>query len=510
MISTRSSLIVALMLGAASADAAQTLSLQGWYQYSNSDFTIVSQMGQSDTVDWASRLNQFIHAMRGRLPGDEKGLGPYTLVLFNSKGDLWDAAPLRDNGSPSLYLGAFSRSGGWGAIAATSERGSSENTQRMIFGTCVDWLLSADHRHRPRALEQGFNEVYGAYVIDYGKEIFGRPIRGRTTILQRAVNHPLENGERFLKVEDLLSVNDMNVVADRHGEPMFNLESWAFAHFLLFSKDMAPERGMDRLLDAFGRRLSPHDALESAFGEGAKTINSRFQNYILGGDFYEVAAPIEDAPLGTPPAPADQALVASTLARLEVSARRLDAARSYAEQAVRLGPNDPGPREALAQVDYFSHHDADAEADCREAIRLGSRDGWTWYEASAETGVSDAAAPGAPIQLTSDQARDAMNASEKAILLCRGLQVAYARVAALVPAASRVTEDDGKFLAFGRQQFPGDGRIVIGHAQWAHRVHDDALALKIIADVLARPAEFRPEDVDQARALQNQWAAGSG
>jgi tetratricopeptide (TPR) repeat protein len=503
-------LLIAVGLAAHEARAAQTVGLQGWCQYSNSDFTIVSQMNEADTADWAGRFNQFIHAMKGRLPGDPRVLGPFTLVLFNGRPDLYDNAPLRDNGSPSLYLGAFSRRGGWGEVAATSEKGSSQNTQRMIFETGVEWLLSADHRDRPLALSQGLGEVYGAYVIENGVEEFGRPVQGWTSRLRKAVQNPLNYTDRFLKIEDLLAVKDFNSVADRHGEPMFDVESWEFAHFLLFSKDMADMHGMDRLLDAFAHHLSPHDALAKAFGAGAETLNMRFQNYILGGDFFEVTAPIEQAPLGTALVPADPAFVASTLARLEAFAKRDDKARAYAEEAIQLAPNDVRPREALALVDFMAHEGAQAAADCREAIRLNTKDGWTWFEASQEAGATGAGTQnsGAPLRLTADQARDAVNAAEKAILYGKGIQSAYDRVAFLIPAVSHATEDDGKFLALGRELFPDDAWIEIGHAQWGHRIHDDALALKIIGNLLARSSELRPEQLNQARALQNDWAAG--
>jgi tetratricopeptide (TPR) repeat protein len=381
----------------------------------------------------------------------------------------------------------------------------------MIFGTCVSWILSADHRRRPMALQTGLTDVYGAYVVENGEEIFGQPVRGWTSRLQRAEANSLNNAETFLKIEDLLSVKDINAVADVHGVSMFHVESWGFAHFLLFSKDMAKDRAMDRLLNAFAHHRSAHDALREAFGEGADTINSRFRAYIHGGDFYEITLPVEQAPLAGPPVPADPAVVASLLSRLESSAKNLDVARAYAEQAIRLAPTDPRAREALALVDFLAHRSVETAADCQEAIRLGTRDGWTWHEASTVIGRTDAAAPGpGHVHLTAEQARAAIDDEERAILLSKGLENAYARVAALIATADKVTEDDGKFLVLGRNIFPNNGWIEIGQAQWAHRANDDALALKILGDVQARSAAFTPEEIDRARALQSKLSGGPG
>jgi tetratricopeptide (TPR) repeat protein len=497
-------LILASAVGLSSAHAANPVNFEGWYQCSNSDFSIVSQMSPSDTAAWAGRLSQFMQAMKGVLPGDPRALGPSTLVLFGSQSELYDAAPLRDNGSPSLHLGGFWRTGGWGAIGATCEKGSTENTQRMVYESCVDWLLSADHRHRPRALSAGISEVYGAYVIENGTEIFGRPVRGWISRLQRAVDHPIDFNERFLRLEDLLAVKDLNEVADRHAEPMFNVEAWGFAHFLLFSKDMAREHGMDRLLEAFSHNLAPHDALVRAFGEGAETLNSRFRNYVTGGDFYEYAAPIVAAAPVTPPSPAAPALVASTLSRLESAAKRYKDARSYAEHAIQLAPNDAPAHAALTLVDFMEQHTANAQAGARETLRMDPNDGPTWLIASLLVGRTNAEIPAT---LTPDQAREAMNDAENAILKSRGMEAAYARVAALIPAVGGVTDDDGRILILGRELFPNDAWIEIGHAQWAHRVHADALGLKIITDVLSR-SDLTPEALQRAQALKSQWASG--
>jgi tetratricopeptide (TPR) repeat protein len=486
--------------------------VDGWCQVTTPDFTVISQMSVPDTARWAGNLNQFLHALKGRVPVDPRLLGPFNLVLFKSDSDYWASAPVLKSGAPLSNIAAFGREGDWGSIAATCELGASEQTQRMIFETCVNWILSADHRYRPLALQTGLSEVYGAYVIENGSEIFGQPVRGWTSRLQRAENHVLGNAEVFLTPEELLSVNDMNAVADVHGVHLFYVESWGFTHFLLFSKEMANEHAMDRLLAAFAHHHNAHDALKEAFGDRADTLISRFRSYIQGGDFYEIALPIEPAPLPSPPLPADPALVASILGRLEATTGHLDIARAYAQQAIQLKPNDPRPRDALALVDFIAHLNVEASADCKEAIRLGSKDASTWLFSSLVAGKADGAdkEPAEHALLSAEQAREAVNAAERAILFSKGLETAYVQVAALMPHVGRVSEDDGKFLALGRMLFPNDGWIEIGHAQWAHRVKDDPLALKILGDLLDHSAAYAPEEAERARTLQKKWSAPSG
>ncbi len=498
-------LTLAFTLGGFSARAAEVVNTQGWCTGETGKITIVSQMSPSDTAAWADRMNQFVSAMKGRLPGDSRLLGPLTMVLFSSRSDFYDSSPLLKGGDRIQNLSSFSYTGGWGAMEAVCDAESPELTQRAVLRDCADWLLSGYHHHLPRALRAGIDEVYGAFAVEGGREVFGRPPRNWTSYLQRAAGHPLSSYGRFLKIEDLLAVGDMDPVADRHGIQMFFIESWGLAHFLMVSKDMANEHAMDRLLKAFARKAIPHEALRMAFGDEADTINSEFYNYIRGGDFYEVALPVEPPPALAPPAPAAPALVASVLARLEVCAGHKDIARAYAEQAVNLAPGDPSSHDAMALVDFESARPEAADADCRLAIQLGTRNGWTWEIASEE--AANRGAQGSP---GPTQAREAINDAERAIICSRGLEIAYQRIAALVDTADHVTESDGKFLALGATLLPDNGWIEIGWARWARRVKGNDQALRIIDDVISRAGAVPDAAIRLARDLHREWSAGSG
>jgi hypothetical protein len=493
----------------AGAHEAKTVDVEGWHLVDMHEMRVISHMRDVDTSEWAGRLNQFAYALKGRLKVDPRMLGPFTLILFKDTSDFWSSVPVLKSGDPMANVAGFSRAGGWGAIAATCERGSSEDTQRMIYESCVNWVMSADHRYRPRALSTGIDEVYGAYVVENGQEIFGQPVRNWTTRLQRAEANSLNNADTFLNIEDLLSVKDMDDRAVAHGTHMFSVESWGFAHFLMFSKEMSKAHGMDRLLDAFSRTRNPHDALTLAFGKDASSINTLFRNYIRGGDFFEYALPVEKAPDPGPLVAADPAEVAASLSHLESTADQLDVARSYATQAIQLDPNSPAPRDALALVDFKAGRGRETEDESKEAIRRGTTDAWTWLEASVALvqGTPGAEDPLDLALLSPDQARVAVNVAEKAILMRRSLEAAYIRAARLMPKAVRVTEDDGKFLMLGRTLFPDDGWIEIGHAQWARRMNDEALALKILDDAIAHQDAFSPRQAAEARQLRDEWAS---
>ncbi|HZZ18428.1 MAG TPA: hypothetical protein VFE25_03620 [Opitutaceae bacterium] len=502
-------LLSVLCAAALGAHEAHTLGVEGWHEVVTPDMRVISHMGNAETVEWAGRLNQFAYALKGRLKVDPRMLGPFTLILFKDTSDFWSSVPVLKSGDPMANVAGFSRAGGWGAIAATCERGSSEDTQRMIYEACVNWVMSADHRYRPRALGTGIDEVYGAYVVENGQEIFGQPVRNWTTQLQKSEANSLTNAETFLNIEELLSVRDLNEAALAHGTHMFSVESWGFAHFLMFSKEMSTMHAMDRLLDAFSHTRNAHDALAMAFGKDASSINTHFRNYIRGGDFFEIALPVEKAPEPGPLVVADRAEVAAALSHLESTADQLEVARAYAQQAIQLDPNSAAAHDALALVDFKAGRGIETEAESKEAIRRGSQDAWTWLEASIAlaAGTSPAEDPVDLPAISSDQARVAVNVAEKAILMRRSLEAAYIRVARLMPKVVRVTEDDGKFLMLGRTLFPDDGWIEIGHAQWARRMNDNALALKILDDAIAHQDAFTPRQAALAHELRDAWSA---
>ena len=501
-------LVVGLALSGSGARGADLVKDEGWCQVAAPGFTIVSQVKPSETAAWAGRVSQFVDAMKGRLPGDRRALGPLTIVLFGSRSDFWKSAPLLKEGDPMHGLGAFHSAGGWGATVGVYDDGSSEDTQRLLLNCVVEWLMSANHQFIPIALRSGLGNVYGAYSAEDNEEVFGRPPRNWVSALRSATNDMLSTNGRFLKVDALLAVKDMNLVAERHGVSIFMVESWGFAHFLLFSKDMSSRHAMDRLLDAFAHHAAPQDALRQAFGDDAGSINSLFLNYINGGDFYEMRRPLVNRPPREPPAPASQALVAMTLARVNVASRRLEAARAYAEKAVTLAPGDPRSHDALALVAFDQRRHDEVAAECKKALDLNTRDGWTWYLESLEVGRSAGDTPLPLNRLTAEDARAAMNGSEMAILRLPGLEAAYRRLAALVPFAARITEDDGRFIQLGCVLLPNDGFLQIGRAQWARRLHENPLALQILDDLLAHSDSYAPAVSARARALKNAWTSG--
>ncbi len=479
------------------------VSVNGWRILRSQNFTALSQLNDADTTALAEKFNRFLYTMRYRMPGDLRRLAPLTVVFFANRDDYWLSAPALKSGDPMEHTAGFSEiSAGWLAVEASFQLGSVEDSQRTLFQGGMHWLLSADLRFMPAALRTGLTEVYSTYSIAKGHALIGHPTPGRIRRLQVAVSEPLSSHAygHFLKVEELLSVKDMDLAVDRHISDLYLDESWAFVHFLLFSQEMKGTHALDQLVEAFGRKLSPQEAMRQAFGPDMNSTELRFATYVRGGNYFEADIPIEpESALTTRPQPATPATVAAVLSRLAVGANHLDLAQTYAEEAIRLDPEVAASYDALAFARSAANKSDEALAACEAAVRLHSQNGVTWFLHAAGR-AHDAKNP------SPEEARGAINDLEKAVKFQPGIEAAFRRISLLMGTASHVTEDDGKFLVFGRMLYPDDGCIEIGHALWARRINQSNLAAQILDDALRAPDKLEPDELKQAEALKAEWA----
>jgi hypothetical protein len=447
-----------------------------------------------------------VRVLHGHLAFDSRVLRPATFFLFQSRGDLMAFAPAKGGGVPfeeiESGVSSFTRALPWGVVHASSYSGSMEDTRQAVLEGAVQWLLTARAHRLPLALDLGVVKAFGTFYIEHGQGYVGRPPRGYTSFVARAADRFHSTNAPFVPIERLLAETSLSDAVARHGFQMFYAESWAFAHFLIFSREMAGTQAFDRLADAFGRGLSPQEALQQGFGSGAKDINSKFLTYLRGGDFFEEQVPAGDTGLSVadvPPAAASAGLV-----RLALAEGHPDFALAYAEGAVSLAP-EAGSYDALALVDSEARRDKEALAACQAAIRLGTRDGWTW-NICARSRAS--LAQGAP--LSPSDARVLLNLEENAVTYRHDLRSAFDSISDLIGTAGEVTGDDGKFIVFGRRLYPADGWLEVGQAEWARRTGDSGLAHRLLDDALAHPENLTASQADRARRMREVLAHAAG
>ena len=482
------------------------VSTSGWCSVRAPAFTLLSQLDTATTQAYGEQIDLLSRAMLGHIAFDPRVLPPATMVLFQNRGDFIALAPQKSRGVEfediQSDVSSYSRTSEWGAVDGAAKGGSEEDTRQAIMGGAVQWLVSASRHPLPLAINTGIVKVFSTFYVEDGKEYIGRPPRGITTHLAIAAERALSTTDRYAPVEHLLAEKSLTDIVARRGFQMFYAESWGFVHFLLFSKEMASTRALDRLIDAFGRGLSPHEALQQALGPAAKDIQQRLLNYLKGGDFFEIQAPVEKTALSAAAAPPEEA--ARILARLASGEKHAAYARAYAQQAVSLDPRAES-YDTLALVESDDGQDKEALAASEKAAQLGSRDGWTWnLQARSRARLAQGATP-SPANV-----RELMNLNEKAVSYRHDLKIGFDFIADEVATASRVTEDDGKFIVFGRKLFPSDGWLEVGQAQWARRSNEADLARRLLDDALAHPDNLSPAQAAVARQLRDSWSHPSG
>jgi tetratricopeptide (TPR) repeat protein len=492
-----------LATGLATAAAQEPVATAGWHAVHAPEFTLISDLSASDTRTYADLVELMIKALRGRLPIDSRILPPATLLLFRSRSELMNFKPVDGKGVPfediESDVSGFSVTAPWGAIDAAGYDGSDEGTRPALLQGAAAWLFSTQLHPLPLALGIGIRQVFGTFYVENGMTYLGRPPHGAISFVARAAENFHSGDSAYVPIEHLLAETSLADAVARHGFQMLHAESWAFVHYLIFSKEMAGTNALSRLADSFGRGLPAEQALRDALGPAANDINSRFRTYLRGGDFYEERRPVE--PTGLVVVDASPAEAAAALARLAQVERHWPSALAYAQDAVRLGPS-AGSYDTLALVESEAKRDQQALAACQEAIKLGSRDGWTW-NLYARSFVH--LYPGHA--LSPEDARQVLNWDEKAVSYRHDLKLVFDFLPSLIASASRVNPDDGKFIVFGRQLFPDDGWLEVGQAQWAIRSGNPDLARRLLDNVLAHPEKLSAGQAAQARQLRGTLGA---
>lgn len=488
-----------LATGLAPAGAQEPVATAGWHVVHAPEFTLLSDLSAADTRAYADLVELMIKSLRGQLPIDSRILPPETLLLFRSRSELMNFKPVGGKGVPfediESDVAGFNVTEPWGAIDATGYDGSLEGTSSPLLQGATAWLFSTQLHPLPLALGIGIRQAFGTFYVENGMSYVGRPPAGATSFVARAAENFHSGESAYVPIEHLLAETSLADAVARHGFQMLHAESWAFVHYLIFSKEMSGTHALSRLADAFGRGLPAEQALREALGPAATDINSRFRTYLRGGDFYEEKRPVK--PTGLTVADASPAEAAAGLARLAQVERHWPSALAYAQDAVRLAPS-AGSYDVLALVESEAKRDQEALAACQGAIRLGSRDGWTWnlYARSFVRLRQNHA-------LSPDDARQVLNWDEKAVTYRHDLKLVFDFLPSLIASASRVTPDDGKFVVFGRQLFPDDGWLEVGQAQWALRSGNPDLARRLLDDVLSASGKLSADQTAEALRLRS-------
>jgi hypothetical protein len=461
-------------------------------------FTVVSQWKDADTLAWAGEFSPFISALHHVLKVDEGQLPPLTIVLFRKASDFRAYDPVLEDGSVLPEGGFFGRQHSWSVIGLFAQ--GQADTRHVILHEGVHWYMSAYPRSRPLALEEGLAEVFSTFRTDAsGREIFGDLLENDLRTVQAGTPLP---------VERLLAVTGYDPLAAHHGIGIFYAESWALAHYLMFSEDSGGGSALGRMLDAFGRRLGPEQAIREALGITPAELDLRLARYLQAGTYRVATFPRDpSAGIAGPIVPAPPAAVEVALAKLAaVSPGRAGLALDRAEAAIRIEPGSPDGYDLAALADERLGRPGPALEAAEAAIDRGSRNAWTWFLCGYERYGAASRAGACP----PPTARRIADEAERAIALQPGLSEAYRQLAIVIGGAEPLTSDDARVFEEGARALPDDGWMEVGEAELEARRGDREGARALLEEALDRPGAFSPGDRTSVGRIAAGLGAGPG
>jgi len=456
-----------------------------WRQLKTPRYTVLSQLNEGATRAWATEFDQFIDSTGGLMKVTPALLPPLTVVLMAHEKDFDAYKPPRPNGSTAKTVsGFFYRTDGW-SVMGLANSVENDETRHTIFHEAVHWLFSADRSAQPRWFSEGIAELFATFNLRIAKVEWAHPIGYHVELLR-------ERG--LMPMKEFIAQDESLFDRDEH-TGRYYAQSWALVHYLLVSGKLEGREKLVRFISAY-RTKSADEAFKAAFGGDYGALEKELHAYIDQPRMGYMNTPrMPAAPQGemTPAAPVQVELA---LGKLALQAADPKVATRHADRAYTLAPTDPAAQELRAYIAMRDKDQVEAAAAAEKALSLGSRDSTMFILHGDALGNRDSTVP-------AERARQRASMYENAINLSPRTLETYERLASVLLAVDRPTDDDAKFLDIGRQLFPQQGFIQLGLAQVAYRQgrRDDAqrqLDAALAADLLGGQRSA-------ARGLHDHW-----
>lgn len=465
-----------------------------WRVLETPRFTVVSQISEKETREWAEEFNQFIDALGQVLRVNEKLLPRLTVVMFAREKDFIRYLPENLAQKHKKLGGFFARSETWGVIGLKN-LGEDEETREIIYHEGVHWMLSAFSKKIPLCINEGLAEVFSTFRVVKGEAQWGQPIPGRLARLQGSRGHLVSTMELLHTTAGGQNYNEEDRVS------VFYAKSWLLVHYMLFGKREGARSALNDFLNANSGDLTLDEAFEQGFGMKYDKMDLELGKYLQGGKYslgmlkFDSRGKLQGSFL-----PASQAEVEMAMAKLASAAGRQEAALAHAEEAVRLVPNKPECWDTLAGVQAMSIEEGGYEA-AKKAVALGSKDAWSHLIVAQQR---------THIAMTSGE-MSANEAREIADQLGRGIAInpyylrSYRMLARTMAEVKKYTDGDAQALRQGATFYPNEPILLVGLAYIADGCGDSESAWKLLSRALANREKLDPCDHGIAQDLKKRW-----
>jgi hypothetical protein len=461
-----------------------------WLELTTDRFTVISELGERDTRRWAEELDQFIDALHGLLPLNQRLLPPLTAVLFKRSGGFSRYRLRTESGLVGGNSAVFLNAGTWSLIGMAGKSPSEDPT---TYHEAVHWFMSADPARYPLWFTEGVAEAFSTFDVTGQRGYWGQSIDRHLEYL------------RFTGLQPMAQFLEVTQDEAMHVNAAYYPQAWLFVHYLLFGREDGPA-----LLGAFlsrSQQMSPGPAFDAAFGMELAEMDRLLRGYLrhtrYGVGQVELDRPDSDAMTVRPAA---REAVELSLARLALGTGNDEVMAEHVAALLEVAPTSAEAYDLLA-LDKLRSNEGDGELEdlLDRAIALDSRDSRT-YEMRAALLFDERGRRGslfAPEALAPEDAREIADYAARSIELMPVNLDAFRLHAAALLSVDAAVDADRRVLELGAAIFPRQGLVAIGRAALALAEDDADAALQWLDLALGDEHELEPDDATAASALRN-------
>jgi len=320
-------LALAIVVVWLTAPAAQAK--DNWISVRTPNFLLVSNAGEKDVRQIATKLEQFREVFTKLFSGAKFNTPvPTTVVLFKSLGSykpfaLPNAAGYFQKGEDVNYI--------------TLSTDPVQDPFSTIYHEYVHVLVDNTSGNVPAWFNEGLAEYYSAFAIEEDRKVhLGELIPYHLQALREGKLYPLRT---------LFAVDHYSPEYNEGSKKgMFYAESWALVHYLILGNDGKRLPQLGKFLQLVTRGATIDEAFTQAFQTDIATLEKELKKYIEGHTFRMQIATFErklefDSEFTT--SPLSEADAQAYLGDLLLHVNRSNDAETRLQQALTIDPKQP-------------------------------------------------------------------------------------------------------------------------------------------------------------------------
>ena len=473
-------------------------SAQHWLEVRSPHFSVITTSSEKQARHVAGQFERMRAVFHARFPQiDIDPPVPIVVLAVNSEEDFRALEPAVYLSKGSLQLaGLFLRAPDKNYVLMRLDA-SGEHPYEVLYHEYTHLILSKTEEWLPLWLSEGTAEFYQTTEIRDREVAIGEPSKGNVYLLRQ--NH-------LLPLTTLFSVNrDSPYYREQDKGTIFYAEAWALTHYLIFQDRLQNTHKLSDYMDFARQKVDPVTAATQAFGN-LKRLQADLQAYVAQSVFKYFTTPItteaDEAAFKVSPMTAEKA--DATRADLLAYEDRTADARALLDHVLHADPNNALAHETMGYLEFRQGRMEEARKWYEQAVRLDSQSYLAHYYFAAISMNAGLLNPNSEAQVEASL--------RAAIKLNPGFAPPYDRLAVFYGARS-MNLDEAHMLDLKAVQLdPGNVgyRVNTAHILLVMQRENDALAVlqnalkvaKVQEEVLA--VQTQMENVQQAIAARRE------